>query len=59
MNTRPDLSEAEWELVIELLQREQSELPTEIHHTRVSAMRDALRKRRESVQQLLTRLQAE
>ena len=56
MNDRPNLSEAEWTLIVELLQREQSELPTEIHHTRSSGMRDELRARRKMVEGLLHRL---
>jgi len=56
MNDRPNLTEAEWMLVVELLQREQNELPTEIHHTRSSSLRDELRARRKMVDGLLQRL---
>ena len=56
MNDRPNLTEAEWELIVELLQREQNELPTEIHHTRSSSLRDELRARRKRVDGLLQRL---
>jgi uncharacterized membrane protein YccC len=52
-----NLSEAEWALVAELLQREQDELPVEIHHCRVSAYREELRKRLNLVHGLLERLQ--
>ncbi|OHB77683.1 MAG: hypothetical protein A2W31_16330 [Planctomycetes bacterium RBG_16_64_10] len=57
MNEQPQLSEAEWALVIELLQREHHELPTEIHHCRVANYRDELRHRHEMVKSLLERLQ--
>jgi len=56
MIDRPNLTEAEWALVVELLQREQNELPTEIHHTRSSNLRDELRARRKMVDGLLQRL---
>ena len=56
MTDRPNLTEAEWTLIVELLQREQNELPTEIHHTRSSSLRDELRARRKMVDGLLQRL---
>lgn len=56
MREQPLLSDAEWALVIELLERERHELPAEIHHTKTSALRDALRRRRAAVDQLLDRL---
>lgn len=56
MVDQPKLSDAEWDLVIELLERERGELPAEIRHTRVSSVRDELRQRLEMVQQLLERL---
>ncbi len=57
MNEQPKLSDAEWALVIELLQREHHDLPTEIHHTRVASYREELRHRYETVRSLLGRLQ--
>ncbi|MGA2619082.1 MAG: hypothetical protein ABSF26_15850 [Thermoguttaceae bacterium] len=57
MNEQPKLSEAEWALVIELLQREHHDLPGEIHHCRVASYRDELRRRHEMVRSLLERLQ--
>ena len=57
MNDQPSLSEAEWELVVELLRRERSELPVEIRHTRTSSVREALHERSELVKGLLERLQ--
>ena len=57
MADQPKLSEAEWDLVVELLQREQSELPPEIRHTRTSTVREELRRREQMVQDLLHRLE--
>ena len=50
------LSAPDWELVVELLERENRELPTEIHHTRTSSIRDQLRARQAAVRSLLERL---
>ncbi len=52
-----NLSDAEWALVIELLQQEHHNLPMEIHHTRVASYREKLRHRHEMVGTLLERLQ--
>lgn len=53
----PDaLSDREWTLVIELLQREARELPTEIHHTDSAEMRHDLRQRLVMVRDLLSRI---
>ncbi|MCE5303450.1 MAG: hypothetical protein LLF97_10125 [Planctomycetaceae bacterium] len=57
MYEEPKLSEAEWELVTELLECERSELPVEIHHTHNSSVRVELQQRMEMVRQLLDRLQ--
>ena len=56
MYDEPRLSEAEWALVLELLERERSELPVEIHHTRSSSVRTELQERAEMVRGLLGRL---
>ena len=58
MNEQIKLSDAEWALVIELLQREHHDLPTEIHHCRVASYREELKHRHEMVRSLLERLQA-
>lgn len=50
------LSEAEWTLMVELLERELSDLPVEIHHSRVASMREELSARRDLVRGLLDRL---
>ena len=58
MNEQLQLSEAELALVVELLRREQSELPAEIRHTRTTSVRKELRDRRLIVNRLLDRLSA-
>ncbi len=58
MFDEPRLSEAEWDLIVELLERERSDLPVEIHHTRSSSVRSKLHERAEMVQNLLARLRA-
>ncbi|MGD0897438.1 MAG: hypothetical protein ABR915_06345 [Thermoguttaceae bacterium] len=58
MNDQPNLSEQEWALVIELLQRELDELPVEIHHCRVASFREDLHHRLTMVQRLLEQLHA-
>ncbi len=57
MNQPLNLSPAEWELIVELLQHEHSDLPVEIHHCRVAAYRDELHRRQALVQGLLDRMQ--
>ena len=56
MIAQPELTEAEWELVIEMLERERGELPSEIRHTRTSSVHDELRQREDAVRCLLNRL---
>ena len=51
------LTEAERDLMIELLLREMEDLPVEIHHSQSSDLREALRHRRDLVRHLLERLQ--
>ncbi len=58
MKNQPMLSEAEWELLIELLERERGELPAEIRHTRTATVHAELRQRSELVKGLLDRLQS-
>ena len=58
MTERPPLTEAEWGLIVELLEREHNELPTEIHHTRTASVRDELRARQAAVRALLERVKA-
>jgi len=56
MNDQPRLSEAEWSLITELLQRELDELPEEIHHTRAAQVRQELSERRDMIRDLLARV---
>lgn len=56
MSDQPKLSEAEWALLVELLEREMEDLPVEIHHTQISSYRDDLRNRRDMIRDLLERL---
>jgi len=53
---QPALTDEEWGLVIELLERERRELPSEIHHTATREMRRTLRARLDLVDQILARL---
>ncbi|HYM13231.1 MAG TPA: hypothetical protein VEU62_20995 [Bryobacterales bacterium] len=56
METQLSLSEAEWELVIELLEGERRELPSEIRHTDATNVHAELKRRLEMVDRLLERL---
>jgi hypothetical protein len=58
MEHQPKLSDAEWALVVELLQRELEELPAEIRHTRTASYRDDLHQRRQMIVRLLDRLRS-
>ena len=58
MSEQPKLSDAEWALLIDLLQQERDQLPVEIHHTRSTAFRGELQRRRQMVETLLERLRA-
>ena len=56
MIDEPRLSEAEWDLVVQLLDREKNELPHEIHHTRTRSLKHELQDRRKMVDEILDRL---
>ena len=56
VTTQPTLTDAEWALVVELLERERSHLPIEIHHTTTRSFKEQLRRRLKLVETLLTRL---
>jgi tRNA/tmRNA/rRNA uracil-C5-methylase (TrmA/RlmC/RlmD family) len=56
MHEQPILTEAEWRLVVQLLQQELEELPTEIHHTQALDYRHQLQEKRQMIQSLLDRL---
>ena len=53
-----DLTARQYELLIELLLREQSDLGPEIHHTDDREFRDELKERRQLVRELLHRMEA-
>jgi hypothetical protein len=53
---QPSLSNDEWDMVIELLERESSTLPPEIRRTDTARMRELLRRRLALVDRLLARL---
>jgi hypothetical protein len=54
---QPALTETEWELVVELLEREQKQLQIEIWHADRGSFRQQLRLRLDLVNQLLSRLE--
>ena len=57
-NRRPVLTEAEWNLILELLARERRDLPIEIHHTSTRKYRDMLRDRLKTIEQLLEQFES-
>jgi hypothetical protein len=52
----PILSDEEWEIVIELLERESSVLLREVRHTDTAKMRELLKRRSVLVEAVLSRL---
>jgi hypothetical protein len=52
----PALSDAEWDLLLELLERQQRELLVEIRHSDSGAFKQQLRLRLEMVNSLIDRL---
>ena len=56
MYEQPRLSDEEWDLIVELLECERSELQLEIHHTRSDGVRKDLQHRADVVRRLLDRL---
>ena len=55
---QPVLTEAEWNLILQLLARERRDLPIEIHHTSTRKYRDELRERLRMIEQMLERLES-
>jgi hypothetical protein len=49
------LSDEEWRLIRELLEREQSQLSVEIHHSRTGSFKHALRDRYDVISKILSR----
>ena len=56
MRDQPVLNEAEWALVLELLERESHYLPVEIHHTVKRSCRSDLRNRLEVISDMIQRI---
>ncbi len=56
MTQQPALNEAEWRLVLELLERESYYLPVEIHHTDKRAYRADLRSRLDVISDMAERI---
>lgn len=56
MTQQPKLTQTEWELVMELIESERRELPTELHHTDDPTVRQELRARKLLVESLSDRL---
>jgi aromatic ring-cleaving dioxygenase len=57
MITEPVLTDVEWMLLVELLERERGQLPTEIHHCVVPDAKSHLKQRLRLVEALLLKLQ--
>jgi hypothetical protein len=53
MGKAPSLNDEEWQVIVELLESEQKELPAEIHHTDSTDYKAKLSKRLQMVNQLL------
>jgi len=57
MECRLDLSEVEWEIVLELLKRERGDLHAEIRHTDSRDYRHGLHDRLKTIEEMVTRLE--
>jgi hypothetical protein len=53
---QPEINDAEWDLILQLLDAQFAALPGEIHHTKKLAFRDELRQRFDLVQGLVVKL---
>jgi hypothetical protein len=58
MGEEPRLSEAEWALIIDLLERERADLPVQMHESRSFTEREELRVRSEAIRKLIGRVQS-
>lgn len=56
MTQQPQLTQTEWELVLELVEAERHDLPTELHHTDNAAVHKELQERKRVVDSLANRL---
>ena len=59
MTLQPVLTEAEWNVVLELLIHQRRDLLVEIRHTSTRKYRDELRERLQIVEEILQRLEVE
>ena len=59
MITTPRFTQRELQLVVEVLEAESRQLPSEIHHTDSRQMRSDLRNRRRTVERLIERLRSD
>lgn len=55
MQSKLVVSDEEWQLIRELLEREQSQLGVEIHHSRTGSFKHALRDRYDLISRILAR----
>ncbi len=53
---QPELTDREWQLVLELLQTERRELPPEIRHTDTPGVHDDLLERLSTIDNLISRI---
>ncbi|HOA51610.1 MAG: hypothetical protein WBH86_06920 [Thermogutta sp.] len=53
-----DLSTEEWQLILELLERERADLHCEVRHARFYDVRELLRQKREAVEKLIERIES-
>ncbi len=56
LTSQPTLNEREWQLIMQLLEAEQRELPVEIRRTESREYNEALEQRRSMVEDLVQRL---
>jgi DNA-directed RNA polymerase subunit H (RpoH/RPB5) len=56
MPTAPTLSPQEWNIILDLLEIEQTELPQEIHHTDSPAAKELLQKRKKLVDEMIPKI---
>ncbi|MGQ9506034.1 MAG: hypothetical protein ACUVQG_14280 [Thermogutta sp.] len=53
-----DLAHEEWQLILDLLERERTELHCEVRHARFYDVRELLRRKREMVDALIERIES-
>lgn len=58
MFNAPPFSEKEWQIILELLREEETELGPEIHHSEHGKFRDDLHVRKNSIKEMVQRLES-